>query len=92
MEYNEFLHFREKPCKIRLKSGKEVYGVMWEKKLDGNKNIYFTSHILHERYRRSIEEDDYSFYQKYANLLTLEEILKVEPLKDTLLLNPAHIH
>ena len=41
MEKSEARSFMEKPCRFRLKSGKEIYGVIWEwMKENSNKAEY----------------------------------------------------
>jgi hypothetical protein len=51
MTHAEFRAFNDQPCRFRLKSGKEVYGVIWEKAQPGNTSYYFAS--LSERYNRT---------------------------------------
>jgi len=36
-------------CRFRLKSGKEVYGIIWELKLENESRYYFTSASLKEK-------------------------------------------
>ncbi len=47
----EFMAFNDQPCRFRLKSGKEVFGVIWEKPQPGQNSYYFAS--LGERFNRS---------------------------------------
>jgi hypothetical protein len=44
----EFMAFNDQPCRFRLKSGKEVFGVIWEKPQPGQNSYYFAS--LSERF------------------------------------------
>ncbi len=46
----EFMAFNDQPCRFRLKSGKEVFGVIWEKPQPGQNSYYFAS--LSERFNR----------------------------------------
>jgi hypothetical protein len=42
MKQSEARNFMEKPCRFRLKSGKEIYGVIWEwMKENSNKAEYY---------------------------------------------------
>ena len=50
MTQAEFLAYNDQPCRFRMKSGKEVFGVIWEKAQPGNTSYYFAS--LSERYNR----------------------------------------
>lgn len=47
----EFLSINDQPCRIKLKSGKEVFGVIWEKNQTGGSSYYFAS--LSERFNRN---------------------------------------
>lgn len=51
MTHAEFRAFNDLPCRFRLKSGKEVFGVIWEKPQPENVSYYFAS--LSERYNRN---------------------------------------
>jgi hypothetical protein len=44
MTRTEFLSINDLPCRFKLRSGKEVYGVIWEK----NQGYYFAT--LNERF------------------------------------------
>src|ERR1700751_6486700 len=52
MTHIEFRAYNDQPCRFRLKSGKEVFGVIWEKPQPGNTSYYFAS--LSERFNRSM--------------------------------------
>lgn len=52
MTQSEFRAYNDQPCRFRLKSGKEVFGVIWEKPQPGNTSYYFAS--LSERFNRSM--------------------------------------
>jgi len=54
-------HFMERPdirdlyhthCRFRLRSGKEVYGVVWEVESGGTRRIFFASVHDYERFQR----------------------------------------
>ena len=51
MTHAEFRAYNDQPCRFRLKSGKEVFGVIWEKSQQGLVSFYFAS--LSERYNRN---------------------------------------
>ena len=40
------------PCRFRLRSGKEVFGVVWEVEASGIRSLYFATIGEYERYRR----------------------------------------
>lgn len=45
-DLKKFFHLH---CKIKLRSGKEVFGVVWEELTDTQKAIYFASYYDHKR-------------------------------------------
>ena len=73
MENNEISHFLEKPCKFKLKGGKEVYGVIWKENSDDE--LYFTSSYEYQQYKQLK-----SNISKYT--LSPDEVVYAEMLKD----------
>lgn len=65
-------------CKIKLRSGKEVFGVVWKNLSDTDKAIYFASYIEHKK----LMAEKLSTSNNYDKLLKLEieDILGIEPL------------
>lgn len=65
-------------CKIKLRSGKEVFGVVWKNLSDTDKAIYFASYIEHKK----LMAEKLSSSNNYDKLLKLEieDILGIEPL------------
>ncbi|MFQ5334868.1 MAG: hypothetical protein ACE5DN_02220 [Flavobacteriales bacterium] len=53
MGASEFSPFYNKPCRFRLKSGKEVFGVIWEDIVNGNKEYFFASSGDYQAYVNS---------------------------------------
>lgn len=51
----EFRAYNDQPCRFRLKSGKEVFGVIWEKPQPGNISYYFAS--LSERFSHNLRNN-----------------------------------
>jgi hypothetical protein len=79
MNYNELELFFHHHCRIKLRSGKEVFGVLWEEMSDSEKAIYFASYIEHKKLmakkRQETSKDNSSLLK-----LSLDDILGVEPL------------
>lgn len=77
MNYSEFLLYKETPCKFKLKSGKEVYGVIWEEAHDDKVEYLFASSSTHDQYRsrRPIAPKNEAIYR-----LSLEDVIFAEPL------------
>lgn len=78
MNYTELQSFFHHHCKIKLRSGKEVFGVVWKDLPETDKAIYFASFIEHRKImsqQRAVNTDP-------AKLLKLEidDILGIEPI------------
>jgi hypothetical protein len=71
----EFREFNDQPCRFRLKSGKEVFGVIWEKPQPGNTSYYFAS--LSERYNRSQRNSSIGM------MINLDEVIGAELLSNS---------
>lgn len=66
-------------CRLRLRSGKEVFGVLWQHE-ERDDLLYFASHSEHHALRqRNAAQNNPSLLQN-ALLVTPEEILAVESL------------
>ncbi|MCK6640697.1 MAG: hypothetical protein RL007_33 [Bacteroidota bacterium] len=48
MTRNEFILVNDRPCRFKLKSGKEVFGVIWENSTVGTSSYFFAT--LSERF------------------------------------------
>jgi hypothetical protein len=73
----DFLSYNDRPCKFRLRSGKDIFGVIWETKLSENHYYYFAS--LGERFtlqtNTGVREN-----KNVGQPVDLEEIIHAEPL------------
>ena len=43
MTRNEFLQVNDRPCRFKLKSGKEFFGVIWETPENGSSAYFFST-------------------------------------------------
>ena len=43
MTRSEFVQVNDRPCRFKLKSGKEFFGVIWENTAEGDSSYYFSS-------------------------------------------------
>jgi hypothetical protein len=71
MTRSEFLAINDLPCRIKLKSGKEVYGVIWEKKSGSEQSYYFAS--LNERFSRAPQSNS-----QIGMMIILDEVVGAE--------------
>jgi hypothetical protein len=73
----DFLSYNDRPCKFRLRSGKVVFGVIWETKSGTSPDYRFAS--LGERY--TIQMPDSIQESKNVGLVVdLEEVISAEPI------------
>lgn len=78
MNYSDLQSFFHHHCRIKLRSGKEVFGVLWKDLSETDKAIYFASFIEHKKLmtqRNTIPEE-----QEKLLKLQIEDILGVEPI------------
>jgi hypothetical protein len=52
MDLTHIRDFTHKHCRFKLKSGKEVYGVVWEVETSGSQRLYFASVRDYQRLQR----------------------------------------
>jgi hypothetical protein len=75
MTQAEFRLYNDQPCRFRMKSGKEVFGVIWEKPQSGNTSYYFAS--LSERYNRSQRNNSIGM------MINIEDVVGAELLSNS---------
>lgn len=78
MNYSDFLHYKEQHCRFKLKSGKEVYGVIWEEKHDDEIEYLFASSSVHSDYKTA----KCPLPKEKLYKLSLEDVIYAEPLPD----------
>lgn len=66
-------------CRLRLKSGKEVFGVLWEHERDQSK-LYFASHREHSAYRHALKLQQMDRMHRVALEVNPDDIIAVETL------------
>jgi len=73
MRTDEIKQYYDQHCRFKLKSGKEVYGVIWEVNNGDSSRTYFSSLMDHQAYLKDQSIPDLEDFQ-------LEEILFAEKL------------
>jgi hypothetical protein len=71
----DFLSYNDRPCKFRLRSGKDVFGVIWETKQNEKHNYRFSS--LGERYTKQTSFGEREC-KNIGQLIDLEEIIHAD--------------
>ncbi|MBN8702998.1 MAG: hypothetical protein J0M08_08030 [Bacteroidetes bacterium] len=77
MDYSQFQAYKELPCRFKLKSGKEVYGVVWEQKNNEEPEYYFASYNTFSKIKSTsnLTGNNYSIYK-----VSLEDLGYAEPM------------
>jgi hypothetical protein len=76
MERTIFKNFEKRHCRFKMKSGKEVYGVMWEEPENESKyRYYFSSSGDYQRFKARFQSALYAIYQLDLNEVVHAEVL-----------------
>lgn len=80
MKREEVQNFTDRPCRFRLKSGKEIYGIIWEwiKENTGNTEYYFASNGDVMRFRRERGNFNIKPEPQIGTYIQLEDIIYAE--------------
>ncbi|HLG01985.1 MAG TPA: hypothetical protein VI731_00220 [Bacteroidia bacterium] len=76
MDRCDFLSINDQPCRFRLKSGKEIYGVIWEKPQSAGSKYFFAS--LSERFGSGMKNKNIGIS------IDLDEIVRAERINGAL--------
>ena len=80
MDSIQLSNYIDKYCRFKLRSGKEVYGVIWQN-AEGNKVIhYFASAVGRLKYKRAEQQHDNKTCEELKVQVDIEDIVTVEPL------------
>lgn len=78
----ELDEYFEKPCRLKLKSGKEVFGVVWEEKDHfNNANYFFASSDGYESYKKAFQTNDKATCEKIKIPIDIDDVVGAELLK-----------
>ncbi len=75
---DQFNTIFNKHCRFRLKSGKEVFGILWKVNSNGESNYYFTAASLKSRVESS--HNRFELLQNTGTLIDLSDIILAEKL------------
>jgi len=77
MNYDDVQTYFNRHCRIRLRSGKEIFGVLWEELSDTDKAIYFASYIEHKKRISRLHSELNAFPPlrvSYDEIINIEQI------------------
>lgn len=78
MEHPKIKDFLNKPCKFRLRSGKDVYGVVWQKSNGTEQEYFFASTGEYRRFSKNILRDDNEYPPQIGLKLNPVEIVDAQ--------------
>lgn len=82
MQPNELNNFLEKPCRLKLKSGKEVFGVVWKEDSTSHSNDYFfASSDEFQAYKKAKKENNVELCNKLKMDINIDFVVGAEALK-----------
>lgn len=62
-----------KPCKFRLQTGKEVFGVLWNEVFAGEEHYYFASTLAHQRYLKAIADENIELCDSLRTMVDVQD-------------------
>jgi hypothetical protein len=77
MESFNFKYYEKKPCKFILRSGKEVFGIVWEENQSDTKKYFFSSAVQYMKSKLKNSEE----LKKLAHPILLEDLIYAELLR-----------
>jgi hypothetical protein len=80
MDPSQLSNFIDKYCRFKLRSGKEVYGVIWKNSVGNQVIHYFASAVERSRYKKAELLHDDATCEKIKVPVNIEDIVTVEPL------------
>jgi hypothetical protein len=80
MDTTQISSFIDKYCRFKLRSGKEVYGVIWKNAVGNQVTHYFASAVERTRYKKAEALHDEETCEKIKVPVNIDEIVTVEPL------------
>lgn len=77
MENFNFKYYEKKPCKFILRSGKEVFGIVWEEDQENTKKYFFSSAVQYMKAKLKSKEE----LIKLAHPISLDDLIYAELLQ-----------
>ena len=74
MEKTKFKYYEKKPCKFILRSGKEVFGVVWEEDQANSTKYFFSSAVQYMKAKIKSSAE----LKQLAYPITLDELIHAE--------------
>ena len=70
--------YYNKPCRFKLKSGKEVFGVIWKGNNGSKGEHYFASSGEYMLFKKAERENDVKTCEKIKSIVDVEEFVSAE--------------
>ena len=79
MTKEDLIAYYHQHCRLRLRSGKEVFGVLWEDDRSRDK-LYFSSQGEHKAWRQALELKQFDRLHRLVQTVNPDDIIAVESL------------
>lgn len=80
MNKSDLKAFYYKHCRFRLKSGKDVYGIVWEEETDGESKLHFSSAAEAAKLLQTNVLDVFHLQSDF--IINADDIVGAEPVQD----------
>lgn len=74
MEVLKFQYYEQKPCKFILRSGKQIFGIVWEDNFNNSKKYFFSSAVEYMKAKLKSREE----LKKTAYPISIEDVIHAE--------------
>ena len=78
MDIQQISNYINRYCMFKLRSGKTVYGIIWENAHGNKVEHYFASAVAREKYIRAEQLRDYETCEKIKTPVNIDEIVIAE--------------
>jgi len=80
MNRKDIATYFDKYCRFKLRSGKEVYGVIWENAQGEMVEHYFASAVERDKFKHAEQVNDIDTCEKIKTPVNIDEIIDAQQL------------
>ena len=78
MKLKEASNYYHKPCKFTLRSGKEIFGVIWKSRENMSNEHCFASAMEYLQFQKRMTIKDKDLYEKIIYKVNIEEVVSAK--------------
>lgn len=83
----DMMDFLNKPCRFKLKNGREVFGIIWRTGNNGNSEYFFSTLAEYNKYKKALSQMDQEtcgrILEKFKKI-NIKDILSAEDMPGTI--------